>query len=66
LDEPTAGLDAAQAADVLDTCLSAAGDASVVLVTHAVEETVGFDQVLWLEDGALRPLDDEQLESLRR
>ena len=66
LDEPTAGLDAAQASGVLSACLTAAGDASVILVTHAVEETIGFDQVLWLEEGSLRPLDEEQVEALRR
>ncbi len=66
LDEPTAGLDAAQASGVLSACLTAAGEASVILVTHAVEETIGFDQVLWLEEGSLRPLDEEQVEALRR
>lgn len=66
LDEPTVGLDPDQARSILHDCLAAAGSATVVLVTHDVEETEGFDQVLWLEDGSLSPLGDAELRSLPR
>ncbi len=59
LDEPTAGLDSAQAATVMRSCLDAIGANSVVLVTHDRALTEGFDQVLWLEGGVLTPLRPE-------
>ena len=64
LDEPTAGLDDVQAAAVLASCRAAAGSASVVLVTHEIALTTGFDQVLWLEDGRLAPITDAQRAAL--
>lgn len=64
LDEPTAGLDDAQAASVLASCREAAGTASVVLVTHELSLTQGFDQVLWLEEGRLSSISEEQRRAL--
>jgi ATP-binding cassette subfamily C protein CydC len=51
LDEPTEGLDPSAAGDVLDSVLAAAGDRSVVLVTHRLSGLAGFDEVLVLDGG---------------
>ena len=66
LDEPTVGLAPAQGREVLSSCLAAAGHAAVLLVTHDINEAEGFDQLLWLEEGTLRPLAAAEIESLRR
>ena len=57
LDEPTAGLSREQAKSVLSNALRYAGDATVILVTHDVEETAGFDAVWNLEGGRLSRID---------
>jgi ATP-binding cassette subfamily C protein CydC len=51
LDEPTEGLDPAAADEVLDSVLAAAGDRSVVLVTHRLPGLAGFDEILVLDAG---------------
>jgi thiol reductant ABC exporter CydC subunit len=56
LDEPTAGLDERQGADVLRRSLDAAPGAAVILLTHRVAETEGFDRVYVLDDGVLSEL----------
>jgi ATP-binding cassette, subfamily C, bacterial CydC len=48
LDEPTEGLDPRHADEVLRRLLAYAGDRTVVLVTHRLAETSGFDQVVQL------------------
>jgi len=67
LDEPTAGLSREQARSVLSNALRVAGDATVILVTHDIEETVGFDAVWNVEGGHLSRLDPgaEPLSELR-
>lgn len=72
LDEPTEGLDAATAADVLTRLTEAALGRTVVLVTHRRREARLADRLLWLADGciagqALRgtPEFDEALMRLR-
>lgn len=57
LDEPTAGLDAEQADDVLRRCLASTAGASVLLLTHHVTQTEGFDRVYFLENGCVHLLD---------
>jgi ABC-type transport system involved in cytochrome bd biosynthesis fused ATPase/permease subunit len=51
LDEPTAGLDDATAARVLDGVLAAAGTRSVLLITHRAAEAERCATVLTLEIG---------------
>ncbi|MET7398574.1 thiol reductant ABC exporter subunit CydC [Dactylosporangium sp. NPDC005572] len=53
LDEPTEGLDAAAADAVLATALAAAGDRTVVVVTHRQADLARFDDVVRVEDGRL-------------
>ena len=67
LDEPTAGLSREQAKSVLSNALRYAGDATVILVTHDIEETAGFDAVWNLEGGRLSRIDPgaEALSELR-
>jgi ATP-binding cassette subfamily C protein CydC len=57
LDEPTEGLDPAQADSVLEAVLAHAGRSAVVLVTHHLAELGrwGFDEVVVLEDGRVVP-----------
>jgi thiol reductant ABC exporter CydC subunit len=50
LDEPTAHLDEATAAELLDDLLDEARDAGVLLVTHSPLRLERFDEVLVLED----------------
>lgn len=54
LDEPVEGLDPAHGDAVLARVLAKA-EGSVVLVTHRPEHLAGFDEVLTLEDGRVRP-----------
>jgi ATP-binding cassette subfamily C protein CydC len=54
LDEPVEGLDPAHGDAVLARVLATA-KGSVVLVTHRPEHLDGFDEVLTLEDGRVRP-----------
>jgi ATP-binding cassette, subfamily C, bacterial CydC len=53
LDEPTEGLDPAQADSVLEAVLAHAGESAVVLVTHRLAhlDPQTFDEVVVLEDG---------------
>jgi ATP-binding cassette subfamily C protein CydC len=53
LDEPTEGLDATAADGVLATALAAAGERTVVVVTHRRAELAWFDEVITVEDGKL-------------
>lgn len=55
LDEPTAGLDQATAMAFFRDLALAAGDRAIVMATHADLPDGVFDQVLQLENGALRP-----------
>jgi ATP-binding cassette subfamily C protein CydC len=55
LDEPTAHLDEATAAAVLDDLLDASDDAGLLLITHSPLRLERFDQVLRLEQGKLVP-----------
>lgn len=64
LDEPTVGLDPVQAAAVVDAALEAAGDATVLLITHDLAEAARCDAVHWLADGRLRPIGPEELARL--
>ncbi|MEU8079464.1 thiol reductant ABC exporter subunit CydC [Catellatospora citrea] len=54
LDEPTEGLDPAQADAVLAAVLAHRGDRSVVLVTHRLTGLDAFDEVLVLDGGRVR------------
>lgn len=51
LDEPTAGLDEEMAERLLADVLAAAGDRTVLLVSHRTNDTRGFDAVARLEAG---------------
>jgi ATP-binding cassette subfamily C protein CydC len=53
LDEPTEGLDPAQADTVLAAVLDHAGDSAVVLVTHRLAhlDHLGFDEIVVLDEG---------------
>jgi ATP-binding cassette subfamily C protein CydC len=51
LDEPTEGLDPAAADEVLAGALAAAGNRTVVLVTHRLSGLTGFDEVAVLDGG---------------
>ncbi|MFI5908676.1 thiol reductant ABC exporter subunit CydC [Dactylosporangium sp. NPDC051541] len=51
LDEPTEGLDPAAADAVLATALQAAGDRTVVVVTHRRADLASFDDVVTVDDG---------------
>lgn len=54
LDEPTEGLDPAQADAVLAAVLAHRGDRSVVLVTHRLTGLDAFDEVVVLDGGRVR------------
>jgi|GEM_PF-168608 len=58
LDEPTAGLDESHGIEVLRRALAGAPDATVILCTHRVAETRGFDRIFLLDDGTFHQLDD--------
>ncbi|GLL01306.1 hypothetical protein GCM10017581_030470 [Dactylosporangium matsuzakiense] len=51
LDEPTEGLDQAAPAAVLATALRAAGERTVVVVTHRRADLAGFDEIVTVDDG---------------
>ncbi|GAA2352844.1 thiol reductant ABC exporter subunit CydC [Dactylosporangium salmoneum] len=53
LDEPTEGLDPAAADAVLATALRAAGERTVVMVTHRQADLKLFDEVVTVDDGRL-------------
>ncbi|MER7005076.1 thiol reductant ABC exporter subunit CydC [Dactylosporangium sp. NPDC000555] len=53
LDEPTEGLDPAAADAVLATALRAAGERTVVVVTHRRADLARFDEVVTVEGGRL-------------
>jgi ATP-binding cassette subfamily C protein CydC len=55
LDEPTEGLDPAMADAVLASALRAAGDRTVVVVTHRAAEAAGFTHVVELAAGRRVP-----------
>ena len=54
LDEPTAHLDAANAAAILDDLLAAAGNVGVLVITHDEDGLDRFDRVLELDEGRIR------------
>ncbi len=56
LDEPTSGLDAQMADELMDGVLAAAGDRSVLVITHRAEEAARCDATVALEAGrVVRP-----------
>jgi ATP-binding cassette, subfamily C, bacterial CydC len=55
LDEPTSGLDTDLAARLLDDVLAAAGDRSVLLITHRAPEAARCDATVTLEGGRVTP-----------
>ncbi len=55
LDEPTAGLDEALADQLLGDVLAAAGERSVLLITHRATEAARCDAVVTLEGGRVVP-----------
>ena len=64
LDEPTVGLDAVQAGTILDVALEIAGSSTVLLITHDISEAARCDVVLWLSEGQIYQLDEEQVAAL--
>lgn len=52
-DEPTEHLDAEAARDLMDDLLTAAGERTVIMITHRPELTGAVDRVLRLEEGRL-------------
>jgi ATP-binding cassette subfamily C protein CydC len=56
LDEPTEGLDPAMADAVVASALRAAGDRTVVVVTHRAAEAAGFTHVIELAAGRRVPV----------
>jgi ATP-binding cassette subfamily C protein CydC len=55
LDEPTAGLDAPLADQLIGDVLAAAGARSVLLITHRAGEAARCDEVVTLEAGRIVP-----------
>jgi ABC-type transport system involved in cytochrome bd biosynthesis fused ATPase/permease subunit len=55
LDEPTGGLDAPLADQLIDDVLAAAGPRSVLLITHRASEAARCDAVVTLEAGRVVP-----------
>jgi thiol reductant ABC exporter CydC subunit len=55
LDEPTAGLDAPLADQLVDDVLAAAGPRSVLLITHRRSEAERCDAIVTLEGGRVAP-----------
>jgi thiol reductant ABC exporter CydC subunit len=55
LDEPTSGLDPALADELLASVLAAAGERSVLLITHRAHEAARCDAAVTLEAGRLVP-----------
>ena len=66
LDEPTVGLDPTQGAEVLDAAFAAAGGATILLITHDIEEASQCDRVLWLSDGQVAELEADEIQRLRQ
>ena len=64
LDEPTVGLDPAQAAEVLDLALGVASGATVLLITHDLAEARRCERVVWLSDGRIRALSAAEVADL--
>ncbi|WGF86598.1 thiol reductant ABC exporter subunit CydD [Marinivivus vitaminiproducens] len=56
LDEPTAGLDRANEAAVLEALARLADDRSVLIATHSMAALAWADRVLHLKDGRLMPI----------
>jgi ABC-type transport system involved in cytochrome bd biosynthesis fused ATPase/permease subunit len=55
LDEPTSGLDAALADHLIDDVLAAAGERSVLLITHRAAEAARCATTVVLEAGRVVP-----------
>ena len=55
LDEPTSGLDAGLADELVDGVLRAAGDRSVLIITHRDAEAARCDATVTLEAGRVVP-----------
>jgi ATP-binding cassette subfamily C protein CydC len=55
LDEPTSGLDPALADELMDGILAAAGERSVLVITHRAAEAARCDVVVTLEAGRVLP-----------
>ena len=55
LDEPTSGLDPALADELLDGVLAAAGERSILLITHRAGEAELCDVAVTLEAGRVVP-----------
>jgi ATP-binding cassette subfamily C protein CydC len=55
LDEPTSGLDPALADDMLGSVLAAAGERSVMVITHRAHEAARCDETVTLEAGRIVP-----------
>jgi thiol reductant ABC exporter CydC subunit len=64
LDEPTAHLEAAEAESLIEDVVAAAGDASILLITHRPEGLERMDEVLMLDGGTVHP--DEAAYPARR
>jgi ABC-type transport system involved in cytochrome bd biosynthesis fused ATPase/permease subunit len=58
LDEPTSGLDPALADEMLGSVLMAAGERSVLLITHRAQEAARCDETVTLEAGHVVPPPD--------
>ena len=58
LDEPTAHLDHPTASALMRDVLAAAGDRTVLLITHRSEGLEGMDDVFELDAGTISPADD--------
>ncbi len=57
LDEPTAHLDGPTAAALVRDVLAAAGERSVLLITHRTEGLEGMDEIVELDAGRISPAD---------
>ena len=55
LDEPTSGLDPALADELMDAVLAAAGERSVLVITHRAAEAALCDVIVTLEAGRVLP-----------
>ncbi|PRO66271.1 thiol reductant ABC exporter subunit CydC [Alkalicoccus urumqiensis] len=53
LDEPTSSLDAVTEASVLQELLDAAGDATVLYISHRLQDLDRFDQILVMDNGVI-------------
>ena len=56
LDEPTVGLDAEQATNLLATITHCRETTTVLIITHEPELAIAADQTLWLDDGVVSQL----------